>query len=181
LTYKWRDGLKNENYQRLNSEELTNRLYPVLLSIARRHLPEDYIQDVVQETISRFLSNSQQGQVIENREGYLIGILKNVIKENQRSLGLHSLEIHERPDTVQTQEELLQEEEQQQIVRRCFGKLSANCQELLYLHVIEDRSFNELERLLGEPHSTLHRRCRENLKKLAGELKKYGIYLNKKS
>ncbi len=167
--------MKDKNSQQWNPPEFVNKLYPVLLSIARRHLPVDTIEDVVQETINRFLLNSNVEKTIENKEAYLIGILRNVIKEYQREQHQYLKAICDRPDPAQSHEELMIEKEQRTIVRECFLKLSPEGQKLLYLHIIEERSFNELERLLGEPHSTLHRRCRENLQKLANELKKFGI------
>ncbi len=153
----------------------TRSVYPILLCIARHHLPEAYAQDAVQEAITRFWAGGHQQQAQEKRSPYLIGILKNVIKEMLRKSYPFRQELPELPDQTQTQEEVIVQDEEQKIVRHCFAKLSAKCQKLLILNLIEGRSFNELERLLNQSHSTLHRWCRKNLKHFSAELKKYEI------
>jgi len=156
-------------------EEFTEKFYPVLISIARRYLPETYAQDAVQEAISRFWADYNEGQPIEKWEAYLIGILKNVIHEFKRDQHKYCQKIGEMSDPDQNQEQEYQQQEKREIVRRCFDKLNPSCQELLILHFLDGRSFNELERLLERPHSSLHRQCRDNLIKFENELKKYGI------
>ncbi|MBN2092319.1 sigma-70 family RNA polymerase sigma factor, partial [candidate division KSB1 bacterium] len=159
-------------------DEIARKLYPVLSAIARRYLPERFIVDAVQETLLRFLSRRAEKKAIENWEAYVIGILKNVIREMQRDHQRYAAQIVDMSDTDKNQEEQLQQQEEKKIIRRCFDKLNSEAQQLLYAHFFEGRSFLEMERMTGKPHTNLHRWCKKSLKKFAKELKKCGIFPN---
>lgn len=136
--------------------------------------PEE-AKDAVQETKLRFLTVRSTGQEISNEKAFLLGILKNVIREIQRQKNVLGGLPPDVMDPDESAETNYIRQEEIQILRDSFAELDPYCQQLLKLHSLEEKSYSELERLMSGAHATLHRhfrKCSEKFKKI---LKKRGI------
>jgi len=147
-----------------------DQFYPALRRIARQHLPPHEVEDAVQETLKRFLEKAGKDETINNPAKFVQGIIYNVIHEfhRKRKEPLRDPDIDiPAPDP--------EDEVDPEIIRKSLATLEPFCQKLICAHVVEEKTFAELEALLGEPHSTLHRKFRKCMQKFARELERNGI------
>lgn len=160
----------------LECKELINHAHLTLVLIARHYLKACDVDDAVQEAIKRFLIRCNQGLAVDDLNAFLHGILKNVIKEilDAKKNNNPGLKL-EPPDPAPSMEEQVISDEQRELVQQILNQLSPAGRELLILHFVDKKSFAEMEKMLGQPHSNLYRQLKKCLKKFARELKKSGI------
>jgi len=159
-----------------NEQELIKQFYPILCCIARRYLSENEAEEVVQETCTRFLSILRKGETIYKPHAFVRGILMRVIKEFKRQKQRYSSPLNlNQNDQIESYEVEYIAKEEISLVRKAFNELDPICQRLLFLNIVERKSYYSLESLLNKSRNALHHRAKKCLKKFEQLLKKYGI------
>lgn len=144
----------------------SGRMYRVARSFS---LDQATAEDLVQIAWLRLLERS--GQL---REHDAVGVwLATIVRNEARRLVTRRREIPtplelDRPDPAPPTETALLAEEDRHAVRVAFGRLGADCQQLLRLLAVEPRpSYDEIAVALGRPRGSLgptRRRCLEQLR-----------------
>jgi RNA polymerase sigma-70 factor, ECF subfamily len=156
-------------------EELYRRAYPRLLAFARRRLGPDAARDAVSETMTRAVASVGR---YERRdagfEGWLFGILRNVVRDTERRQ-------RRRPSEPLTAEpeggapdplaEVVRGDEAAR-VRAAFGRLRPADRELLELRVVAGLSADDVATALGRRAGAVRMaqaRALDRLRVLLGE------------
>ena len=133
-------------------ETLYRRVYPRLLTYARRRLDPDAARDAVSETMARAVGNIGRFQPVPGSggfDGWLFGICRHVVLDAQRAAGRRGY--GPPPETVSHADpgEALVSAEEAAAVRQAFALLSEDDRELLELRVLAGLSAEEAAGVLG--------------------------------
>ena len=135
-------------------EVLYRRAYPRLLAYARRRLPAGDAEEAVSETMARAVASvhrfTPKGHGFE---GWLFGICRHVVLDQQRAAGRRSRNdsrIRPEPWSGDDLTDDLLAREEADAVRRAFTRLRAKDQELLELRVVAGLSSEDTAATLGK-------------------------------
>lgn len=158
-------------------EELYRRLYPRLLTFARRrlfanHFAEDAVSDTMVRALGGIASFTWQGAGFE---AWVLAILRNVVYEHRRRLrrevpravlGEADTADNHAPEPLAA----VVASEQQDVVRRAFRLLSPADQELLELRVVAGLNSEGVAQQVGRRPGAVRMAQSRALKRLAASL-----------
>lgn len=134
-------------------EALYRRAYPRLFAYARRRLSssdaaDDAVSEAMARSIDRIAHFEWRGAGFD---AWLYGILRNVVHETwRRTPPLSRTDPVERPSLELGPLERLMDDEQRSQVRRAFGTLSSEDQEVLELRVVGGLDAEQVASVVGK-------------------------------
>jgi len=154
------------------------RKRPILLAIARQRAPWHLAVEIAQNTFHDFFQQVERGAQIENPNAYLLKILHRKItkavkdvQQEQQNLPLDGVLLL--ADSGGNPESEFLGKEERDRIRRCFAALDSKCRKLLFLKIIEGKTYDEIEPDFPESRATLQRHCLKCLEKFAEYLRNF--------
>jgi RNA polymerase sigma-70 factor (ECF subfamily) len=145
--------------------------------------PSDAVQDTMVAALQFFAQF--RGQTEDEFRGWLRTILVNGIRACHRAHGGDSVALVDptSPDSPllqcaspePTAEQVLEEEEQEERLRRCFAELPAHYREILHLRFFGGLSFQRLGEHLGVSMDAARQRCNRATYALGQQLEEQGV------
>lgn len=156
-------------------EALYRAARPQLLRFARLRLAtDDQAEDAVSETMARAIGSCGRYRAGPGVMAWLVGICRNVVRETYRfggrlrSVDPADLSRREDPQLDDGPDELLAQVEEAAAVRRAFGSLSDDDQELLALRVVAGLDADEVGAALGKRSGAVRMAQSRALSRLRG-------------
>lgn len=152
-------------------EALYRHAYPRLFAYARRRLHSDHeADDAVSEAIARAMASIERFKWSRSGfDGWLFGILRNVVLEHYRADRRRPLPDTEAGDVPSGEPEPLDRllsRERDDAVRRAFDELPPDARELLELRVLADLDARAVGAVLGKRSGAIRMAQARALKRL---------------
>ena len=138
-------------------------------------------EDIAQETFIKAWQKLSKFDTNKNFKTWLFSIAKNTAIDKSRkkkSINFSSLNIDEDfdfesslPDTEPLQDEIFTKKESEENLKEALDKLSDNQRLLIYLHINEELTFEEIAGVLDKPMNTVKSQYGRALSKLKELLK----------
>ncbi|AXH13115.1 RNA polymerase sigma factor [Halarcobacter bivalviorum] len=133
-------------------------------------------KDVIQEAYSRLLYVNKNSN-IDNERAYLYKTSRNIVidqsrKEKNSSVTLYEEEEHTIPQEEQPQEQVVQSNQYEQIMKIVQG-LPPKCQQAFILHVIEGYSRKEISSKMGISIAAVEKNILRASEKIKNKLNNY--------
>jgi len=141
---------------------LFERYGPILLRLARRHLPtEDLARDVVQQTFYRLHGARHDFRLDSRLRPWIMTITMNLVREHyrrQRRRPMSDVDLDRRPAPA-PERSPLEAEERARLVGEALKALPESQREVIELHWFEELPFSEVATIVGSTEGAVRVRA----------------------
>lgn len=174
-----------EDYNKKKFEEIYHlyeqKMYKIAYSILKQ---KEGAEDAVQDAFEVVLKKLDKIEVVDSKEAwnYILVIVRNkaiaIYRKNQGRKELVTDEfdlLDELKDEIQELEACILQKELSDVIASMILKLPERCQEVMYLHYYEERTYVEIGEIMGMTTENARQIARRGRKVLLEKMKAKGI------